>query len=61
MTISKWWSDMSEARRIDLVGYMVGAWSFGGVQMCFAMLPKEAKVKLYEVFVHDFDPQVAQS
>lgn len=50
MTIAEWWSDISERERIDLLGKMEGVWVFGGMQMCFALLPKDAKVKLYEVF-----------
>lgn len=50
-TTAQWWSDISERARIEIVGDCVGVWSFGGVQMCFALLPNEAKVKAYDAFI----------
>ncbi len=50
VSIAEWWSSISDWERSELIGSMSGVWVFGGVQMCFALLPKEAKVKLYEVF-----------
>lgn len=53
-TIAQWWSDISERERIEIVGDCVGVWAFGGVQMCFALLPNDAKCKAYDAFIAAF-------
>jgi hypothetical protein len=54
MTIAEWWQEISEIDCVEIVGKFPGVWAFGATQMCFALLPKEAKIRVYEVFTDKF-------